>query len=194
MSTTIDSLSSGLIQSYINYGSMSSFSTDDMFRSVSMQVGGDGKSITKDELDTYIKNAGSDVADLSQLKVMQTNWDTISGDEDSITSSDMKDYTKLLTSAISSNISQKINSNASSLLSEDTSLSATDKIYGYLIDSAVNGSNSTTTSGYDLLNSYLSELLSNNSYESDNSDEIDAVINMIGAMQEASLSTVSFEV
>src|SRR5574344_113002 len=163
-SSNVSTLSSGLIQSYINYSPLSSVSTEDTFRAISLQIGGDGNTITKDTLDSYIENADSDTADLAQLKTLQSSWYKISSGNEEISPEDIssnKDYKNLFFSALTSNISSTINS-SSLLTDEETSLSATDKVYGYLIDAAVNGSTGTNSSQYDLLNSYLSKLLSAN--------------------------------
>ncbi|MBP7212223.1 hypothetical protein KBA27_05250, partial [bacterium] len=171
-------------------------STDDAFRAISLQIGGDGKTITKDTLDSFIKNADSDVADLAQLKTLQSNWYKVSSGEEEISAdnfSSNKDYSKLLFSALTSNISSALTTTTASN-NEETELSATDKIYSQLIDSALNTSDSTSSTQYDWLNSYLTDLLSNNSSDSDNSDAIDTVINLLAKLQQNSMNTVNFTI
>jgi hypothetical protein len=196
MSNIINTLSLDLIQAYAKYQNLSSMKTDDLFKAVSLQVGGDGKSIEKETLDNYIKSASSDTADLSELKLIQRNWYELSKGEETITSENMtdKNSTKLLFSAVTSNVSSAIRKAASVVNSPETSLSSSDKIYSYLVDSAAKSSKGTSSSQYDLLISYLSELLSCNSDENSNSDSIDAVINMLAKMKEASMNTVTFTV
>lgn len=76
--------------------STSSSNTDDIFAKLSDAVGGDGKTITKDELESYIKQVESDTTgkydkgSLGFLTQLDKNWDNISGGSDSITESDLE--------------------------------------------------------------------------------------------------------
>ena len=196
MSNIINTLSLDLIQAYVKYQNLSSMKPDDLFKAVSLQVGGDGKSIDRETLNNYMKSASSNTADLSQLRLIQKNWYQISNGEEKITAENMSDKnsTKLLFSAVTSNVSAAIQKATSVVNSPETSLSSSDRIYSYLVDSAAKGINATSSSQYDLLISYLGELLSCNSDENSNSDSIDAVINMLAKMKEASMNTVTFTV
>lgn len=167
----ISTLSTDFIQNYSKYvtgASANKVSTEDMFKKLSEQMGGDGKTITKDELDSYIENADEDMSStkLDALKSLQSNWDTISNGEDSITFSDVKDSgsTNLLGLAYTSDV-------VSSLKASE---STTSDVLGSLVNSALNG-----TSTQSDVSSYLTTLLSENSATNDNSDEIDAVVNLL---------------
>lgn len=73
-----------------------STSTNDMFSKLTTELGGDGKTITKDELSNYIKKVESDTTgtydkgSLGFLNQLSDNWDSISGGSDSITESQLK--------------------------------------------------------------------------------------------------------
>ena len=75
--------------------SSNALSAKDMFAKLSKELGGDGKTITKDQLESYIKTVESDTTgtydkgSLGFLKQLDTNWNSISGGSDSITESDM---------------------------------------------------------------------------------------------------------
>ena len=87
----INNIGSNLLQSYVNYQSKSEFSPKEMFQILSIDMGGDSETITKDQLDTYIKSAKDGSIDLNDkelgaLTTMQDNWNTISNGKDSIIS------------------------------------------------------------------------------------------------------------
>jgi len=71
-------------------------SADDMFKKLTQDVGGDGKTVTKDQLESYIKNLESDSSSdtdkgkLGFLKQLDANFDKISSGSDSITATDLK--------------------------------------------------------------------------------------------------------
>lgn len=71
-------------------------SDDDLFKKLSEDVGGDGKTITKKQLEDYIAKVESDTTGtedkgkLGFLKQLDKNWDKISNGSDSITSADLK--------------------------------------------------------------------------------------------------------
>lgn len=73
-----------------------SLSASDLFSKLTNDLGGDGKTITKSELESYIKkvesdNSGSeDKRKLGLLKQLDANWDKISGGSDSITESQLE--------------------------------------------------------------------------------------------------------
>lgn len=77
-------------------------SSEDMFKKLSQDVGGDGKNITKDQLESYIKelessyNSSKDKGEWGFLKQLDSNWDKISGGNDSITADNLKSNMDLL--------------------------------------------------------------------------------------------------
>lgn len=192
----INGISATLIENYINFNSKDKITTDDMFKQLSIAMGGDGSKITKDQLNNYIEDAESGsnkISDsqLNALKEIQSNWDTISGGKDSITASDMKDYSKLLLSAVfNDNTSSSSSSSASSSAetskidttstsSATTKTSPTDQVYSYLIQSA-GLSSSSEISKTDLTN-YLNDLLKGTKDTNDdaNSNTIDLLTILI---------------
>lgn len=176
----VSSLSASFLANYEKYVSSNpnKLTAAEMFKSVSELVGGNGSTITKDELNSYIssaeENSGSGSSSvLSGLKTLQLNWDTISGGKDSISASNMSDYTPLLASIFSSSIV----SNASTSATTDTSteVSSTDKAYTTLIEGAVSKSTKSD------LTSLLKTLLIENSNENDNSNDIDKITSLLAA-------------
>lgn len=136
--TNISGLSSGLIQSYEMFKSYKEeLTVENMFQMLSVELGGDGETITKDQLDSYIESAEDgdvDISDqeLKSLKTIQDNWGNIasSEDADSIAYSDMQEYSMLLLSALTGGISP---SNSS----ENTAISEIDDSDSYDIDSYI---------------------------------------------------------
>lgn len=190
----INGISATLIENYINFKSKDKITTEDMFKQLSIAMGGDGSKITKDQLNNYIDDAESGSTKISDsqlnaLKELQSNWDTISGGKDSITASDMKDYSKLLFSAVfNDNTSSSSSSSASSSAQESktdtnsistTKTSPTDEVYSYLIESA-GLSSSSEISKSDLTN-YLNNLLKGTKDTNDdaNSNTIDLLTILI---------------
>ena len=103
--TSIQNISAGFIESYINFHGKKKMTPAEMFKRLSLEMGGDGNTITKDQLNNYIDKADSGSIKvgepkLTALKMIQKNWDTISGGKDNITLGDMKDYTSLLAMAM----------------------------------------------------------------------------------------------
>lgn len=99
----IKNISAGLIQTYINFRSKTKLTPEEMFKMLSLELGGDGEKITKKQLDDYIKKAESgqfkNVSEkkISLLRELQKNWDTISNGKDNITLADFEKYLTLLT-------------------------------------------------------------------------------------------------
>jgi hypothetical protein len=75
-------------------------SAEDMFKKLTEELGGDGTTINKEDLDSYIEeleSSGSDDKKLGFLKQLSANFDKISGGDDSITVDELKsgmDYLK----------------------------------------------------------------------------------------------------
>lgn len=187
--SSINSISSSLIQSYVNYQAKKELTPQNMFQMLSIELGGDGETITKTQLDTYIKSAKDGTikvsnAELGALKTLQDKWDTISGGKDSITFGDMANYTTLLVSIVTSGIVGADDSDSAT-----SSMSSTDKIKAYLIDSALKGSaGDNSVSG---ATSLLQTLLKGTTDTKDdsNSEIIAALVNFIADSK--SSSTVS---
>lgn len=191
--SNVSGLSNGLIKAYTVFQSTNSLSTKDMFKSLSLDVGGDGKAITKKQLDAYVDKAKSgdiSVSDskLSALKSLQENWDKISGGKDSITADNMKDYSKILVKTVLDDFTTAPDSkSADSTKTSDSQKAAPqsskngfiDDIDAYLIKSAL-GTSVNNASSSDL-NSYLKTLLTGTSDENDdtNANLIASLTNLI---------------
>jgi len=99
--TTIYNISAGFLQSYVTFQSKKDMTPEEIFKRLSIEMGGDGKTITKKQLDDYIGNAESGHLSVSKqkleaLKTIQKNWDMISGGEDSISYENLKGFPSLL--------------------------------------------------------------------------------------------------
>ena len=95
MVSSIDSSILSYLQSSTSASTSSTSSSNDLFAKLSSAVGGDGKTITKKEVETSISklesepSGSADTKELSFLKQLDKNWDKISGGSDSITSSQL---------------------------------------------------------------------------------------------------------
>lgn len=94
-------VSAEMILAFKKFSGQKKATLQDMFKSLSVEMGGDGKTITKSQLSTYIQKAESGTTKLSPtrlqaLKKMLANWDNISKDGESITFSDMQSMPMLL--------------------------------------------------------------------------------------------------
>lgn len=100
----VNGISSELLLSFVNFHGKTKLSPKEMFKHLSLEMGGDGTKITKDQLDNYIKKAKSGAIKISAKKLraleqLQNNWDTISGKKDSITEGDLEKYIGILLDA-----------------------------------------------------------------------------------------------
>lgn len=158
-STTKDTKTS--VGKYLNSTSSKDLDAKTIFNKLSIDVGSDGKTITKDELNSYISKAESDSVNISDnelksLKTLQSKWNTISNGSDSITYANINAsgsqgiFTSMFSaSGKDSSVSDLIN----------TTLSNTDKIYSSLIESAMSSSTESTRPSTSSLSSMLTTLL-----------------------------------
>lgn len=172
--SSISNINLGFLESYINFHSKTKLTTEDMFKSLSIEMGGDGKAITKSQLDSYIDKAESGSIKigkqkLSALKQIQKNWDTISKGEDSISVSNMEGREMLLASAMVDGFeSIDIADGKNNFISD---------IHKYLLEN-LGISDLKKVSNADL-NSYLHTLLSDDSDDDAIGDAIDSLINLM---------------
>lgn len=171
----VSPLSNELIQNYTQYvSSPKKVTTEDMFAKLSKDLGGNGKTITKKDLDAYVEKAEEDgnvsATKLDALKSLQKKWDDISGGKDSVNFADMKGNTNILGLAYTSDVISSMKAT-----SESSDSSSSNSIKDMLINSATGGTNTNSTD----LPAYLKTLLTENSDENDNSDEIDLVVNLL---------------
>lgn len=172
--SSISNINPGFLQSYINFHSKTKLTIEEMFKYLSIEMGGDGKSITKSQLDSYIEEAKShsmkiSKQKLSALKQIQKNWDTISKGEDSISAGDMEGYEAILAAAMADGFeSIEISDEPNSFVSE---------IYKYLLENL--GISDLKDASDSDLNSYLQTLLSEDSDDDAIGDAIDSLINLM---------------
>lgn len=185
--TEIYNISPGFLITYATYQGKKKIDMEEVFKRLSFEMGGDGKTITKKQLDSYISNAESgnidvDESKLDALKMIQKNWDTISKGADSITYDNMKDYSSLLAATLIGNFTvTEIN---------DSTASATDAIYDYLVDYLGLSSKDDVTKTD--LTTYLNELVTTTSSGNEtNSELIGTLTNMIASFTPT--STVEVE-
>lgn len=186
--SSVSNISANLIQSYINYNSKSELSTKEMFQMLSLELGGDSETITKDQLDTYMEDANDGLVDVSNselkaLTELQDNWDNISGGKDSITYDNMANYSDILVGTVTNDTSSSDNLNLSH--------SPMDEVYAYLTESAGLSDNSAISSSD--LSACLESLLTGTTDKNDdaNSNLIATLTNLIAAY--SSTSTVDVE-
>lgn len=184
----IYNMSPGFMITYMEYNGKEKLNLQDVFKRLSFELGGDGKTITKDQLDKYIDKADSglikvDSNKLKALKSIQKHWDEISQGKDEITFEDMQKYSFLLISTLTGNFE------VTEIDDNNTPSSITDAIYDYLTDYLHKSNKDDITK--DDLSSYLNELLSSKEDSTSNSELIDAVTNLISSY--SSNSTVETE-
>lgn len=185
--SSISNINPGFLESYINFHSKTKLTTEEMFKRLSIEMGGDGSKITKSQLDSYIDKAESNSIKISReklsaLKQIQKNWDTISNGEDSISADNMKGHETLLAAAMADGFE--------SIEIPDESNSIVSEIYKYLLEN-LGISNLQEASDSDL-NSYLQTLLSKDSDDDAIGDAIDSLINLMA--QRGIASNVDLEV
>lgn len=150
----------------------------EIFKKLSVDVGSDGKTISKDQLDSYVKKAESgkiDISDeeLSGLQDMQENWDKISQGSDSITYADMSQNKDVLLSMAPEE--------TQTTDYEAKAKDATAKAYEYVMQSALGTSSNDPSTA----SSLLQNLLSGNTDTNDdtNADLIGKLVNIIAEYQ-----------
>ena len=89
----INGVSSGQILKLQNFGGTRKLTTDKIFGMISIQLGGDGRSISRENLKQYIQKADDGLINCSEkqlkaFKLLDENWKDLFGDTDSITARD----------------------------------------------------------------------------------------------------------
>lgn len=89
----INGVSSGEILKLQNFGGTRKLTTDKIFGMISIQLGGDGRSISRENLKQYIQKADDGLINCSEkqlkaFKLLDENWKDLFGDTDSITARD----------------------------------------------------------------------------------------------------------
>lgn len=183
-----EKLSNTSLQRYLDSTDSSDVDTKTMFSKISIDLGGDGKSITKDQLDSYISSAeNGDVSisndELTSLKTLQEDWDAIAGeDAEKMT---YFDIAKSGSEALTSLISEEEDTSAASSLFTATA-DATAAAYSKVVNAALSGlssDSSNSSSSSSGLSSLLNTLLTGNTDEHDdaNADLIANLTNLLAA-------------
>lgn len=89
----INGISSGQMLKLQNFSDGRKLTTEKMFGMISIQLGGDGKTITRNQLQQYIQKADNGLINCSSkqlkaFKLLDDNWKDLFGDSDSITTRD----------------------------------------------------------------------------------------------------------
>lgn len=184
----VNNISSKLTQNYIPSLPKDETKTQEAFKDLSLAMGGDGNSIKKIQLDNYIQKADSnsikvEEPKISALKELQNNWNKVSNNKDSINFSNMANFTNftpLLTTGSASTTTPAPASVTAAVHTEKSASSSTSSnfnLYNYLgeMTGASNSNGVTKTE----LTSYLKDLIVGDSADSDNSNEIALVTNLI---------------
>lgn len=173
----IYTMNAGFIQSYMTYQGKDKLDLKEVFKRLSLEMGGDGTKITKAQLDNYISKSESGSLDvdskkLAALKKIQDNWDTISNGDGNITYDDMEKFSSLLSATIAGGFTvTKI---------EDSKSSIHDAIYDYLTDYLKLSSKDQITKSH--LTSYLNDLITTSSDDNNSNTElIGALTNIIAS-------------
>ena len=89
----INGISSGQMLKLQNFSGGRKLTTEKMFGMISIQLGGNGKTITRNQLQQYIQKADNGLINcaskqLKAFKLLDDNWKDLFGDSDSITARD----------------------------------------------------------------------------------------------------------
>ena len=170
----IHNISAGFIETYINFLGKEKLTTGEMFKRLSLEMGGDGSTITKKQLNDYIDKASSGSIKLgkqklSALKALQKDWDTISQGKDSISVGDMKGFELLLAATLT-------DMETGDKDSENSTANSADDLHALLLKNL--GLTNIKDATKSDLSAHLNTLLSNNSNDDDIADAIDSLINL----------------
>lgn len=186
----IYNVSAGFLQICENFLDSKKLNPEDIFKRLSLEMGGDGTSITKSQLDNYINKAESgnirvDKSKLKALKKIQENWDDISSGDDKITYGEMGGHAGLLLATVTSDVIEIVPKT-------EEKASKVDAIYDYLTDYlGLSSKNDVKESD---LTSYLNDIIAGASNEDDSDSElVGTLINLIDASA-SKRSTVEVEV
>lgn len=202
--STINGISqTSRLADYLDSTSNSNLDSKEIFKKLSIDVGGDGKTITEDQLNNYIKKtedakaaysaqktdedtSGISDTELEGLKTLQKNWDKISNGGDKIT------YANISASGYKDTLTGMDEADTSSVdvesLQEDYNQSLQD-INDYLMSSALKTSTSSSSGAKSLLNTLLTGTTDEN--DDSNADMIAKLVNLLEDFK--STSTIETE-
>ncbi|MBR1680994.1 hypothetical protein IJ707_04300 [bacterium] len=174
----ISTITSGMMLNMYKYGSPTKqIDQRQVFASVSIMVGGDGRSISKSQLKSFIDKASNGsvrVSDtqLRALKSMYSSWNDLFGkDTDAITVDDFNKAPYLFYQVAMSSNEEDENEKFAREMREKA------EKYRKELSEKINGDDSKTPT-LEQLQEYLNELISKND-EENNDDEIAKVTNII---------------
>lgn len=190
--TTINGISKdNLLGNYLNSTSNKNLNAKEIFKELSIDVGGDGKNITKKQLDSYIEKVSQAKAsktdtttvsdeELNGLKTLQKNWDKIADGGDKIS------YANVSASGFKSTLSAMDSADKTVDLSKFKTTTKQD-VDNYLMESALSFSTSSSSSKSNL-QSTLHTLLTGTSDENDdnNANSIAKIINQLADLKKTS--------
>lgn len=171
----IQSISSSLIKAYVTMKSDPNRTQEEMFKSISLEMGGDGNTITKKQLEYYIKKLESTKNKANKKKIealnkILENWDTITDGEDVITSANTKAFLMLMLATYADTETEQE--------TDEPKESMEEYIYNY-IEEMLGLANKDEIKITDLT-SYRNELISNPDKDEDwNNELISSLTNMI---------------
>lgn len=181
----VSGVSAEMILAFKKYSGNKKATLQEMFKSLSVEMGGDGNSITKSQLNSYIQKAESGAVNISPtrlqaLKKMLANWDNISQDGDNITFADMQKMPMLLFDAAAGDFND---SNKTKRSNEDESEKF--DVEAYLKD-ALNISDEQKITKPDI-ESHLRTLLADTSANTppETSNLIDSMVNILATFDNA---------
>lgn len=179
----IHNISASFLANYINFNGKHKLTVAEMFKRLSLEMGGDGSTITRKQLNEYIAKAESgsikiSKQKLSALKQIQKNWDTISKGEDSISAGSMKGFEMLLAATMMDSFEVVGDSEDS----KDSSDSKSDAYKLLLKNLGLSDIKDATNSD---LSTHLNTLLADDSNDDAIGDAIDSLINLMAGRSTA---------
>jgi hypothetical protein len=177
--------------SYLNSVSTDKADAKTMFSKLSIDVGGDGKSITKDQLTSYLDKAKSGTVSIpdqekTALQTLKDNWDKVADGGDKI------NYANVTSAGYTSTIKSMVPDNSKTTVDKSSDFADSKAtIDNQLISSALG--TSTSSSSTNSYSSVLKTLLSGTTDENDDSNAnlIATLTNLIANSK--STSTVETE-
>jgi len=179
--SVINNISAGFIETFINFHGKNKLTAAEMFKRLSLEMGGDGQTITKKQLNDYIDKADSGSIKLSKqklsaLKEIRNEWDTISDGKDSISVGNFKGFELLLAAAMVDSPETEKDDSSNSKNSKEDSNSLESDLQALLLKNL--GLTDLKDASNSDLSTHLNTLLSNDSNDDDIADAIDSLINL----------------
>lgn len=170
--SVIYNVNASFLQNYINFHGKHKLDMKEMFKRLSLEMGGDGEKITKEQVNSYINKAENgqievDKRKLSALKQLQRNWKEVSGGNDYITEDNLASNMGIFLSLFSSSFETVENTDNNESKKE---------LFNFLSEKMNSGSEGISKTN---LKSYLKTLISKDS-ENNNDNEIAFITNLLG--------------